>query len=61
MRKSALEEGRRWVEQAKEDLKWAKELARLGGYHLFPDSIPARIYTENIAKERGCSVCGRGS
>ena len=34
MRKGALEEGRRWVEQAKEDLKWAKELARLGGYHL---------------------------
>jgi len=117
MRKSALEEGRRWVEQAKEDLKWAKELARLGGYHLacflaqqvaekalkgylygqgeevvlghsverlceaassydprfaekrriwatldayyvptrcpnaVPDSIPARIYTESIAKE----------
>jgi len=117
MRKSALEEGRRWLEQAKEDLKWAKELARLGGYHLacflaqqvaekalkgylygqgeevvlghsverlceaassydprftekwriwatldayyvptrypnaVPDSIPARIYTESIAKE----------
>ena len=34
MRKSPLEEGRRWVDQAKEDLKWAKELARLGGYHL---------------------------
>jgi len=117
MRKSALEEGRRWVEQAKEDLKWAKELARLEGYHLacflaqqvaekalkgylygqeeevvlghsverlceaassyapcfaekrriwatldayyvptrypsaVPDSIPARIYTESIAKE----------
>jgi HEPN domain-containing protein len=116
MRKGALEEGRRWVEQAKEDLKWAKELARLGGYHLacflaqqvaekalkgylygqgeeivlghsverlceiassydprfsekrntwatldaylptrypnaVPDSIPARIYTESVAKE----------
>jgi len=117
MRKGALEEGRRWVEQAKEDLKWAKELARLGGYHVacflaqqvaekalkgylygqgeeivlghsverlcelassydprfsekrntwatldayyvptrypnaVPDSIPARIYTESVAKE----------
>jgi HEPN domain-containing protein len=117
MRKGALEEGRRWVEQAKEDLKWAKELVRLGGYHLacflaqqvaekalkgylygqgeeivlghsverlcelassydprfsekrktwatldayyvptrypnaVPDSIPARIYTESVAKE----------
>lgn len=34
MRRSPIEEGRRWLRQAKEDLKWAKELARLGGYHI---------------------------
>jgi HEPN domain-containing protein len=27
-------EGRRWLEQAKEDLKWAKDLAERGGYHI---------------------------
>jgi len=34
MRRSPLEEGRRWLDQAKEDLHWARELARLGGYHI---------------------------
>lgn len=34
MRRSPLEEGRRWLNQAKEDLHWARELARLGGYHI---------------------------
>ena len=34
MRRSPLEEGRRWLDQAKEDLHWARELARLGGYHV---------------------------
>ncbi len=34
MRRNPLEEGRRWLEQAQEDLKWAGELARLGGYHI---------------------------
>lgn len=34
MRKSPLEEGLRWLEQADEDLKWAKLLAREGGYHI---------------------------
>lgn len=28
------EEGKRWLEQAIEDLKWAKELAERGGYHI---------------------------
>ena len=32
MRNSALEEGRRWLEQAQEDLRWAKHLAERGGY-----------------------------
>jgi HEPN domain-containing protein len=34
MRRSPLEEGLRWLEQASEDLKWAKLLAREGGYHI---------------------------
>lgn len=34
MRRSPIEEGKRWLEQAVEDLKWAKELTRLGGYHI---------------------------
>lgn len=34
MRKSPLEEGLRWLEQAYEDLKWTKLLAREGGYHI---------------------------
>lgn len=34
MRREAIEEGRRWLEQALEDLKWAKDLAERGGYHI---------------------------
>jgi HEPN domain-containing protein len=34
MRRSPLEEGRRWLEQAQEDLRWVKDLAERGGYHL---------------------------
>ncbi len=34
MRKGPLEEGHRWLEQAAEDLRWARELVRLGGYHI---------------------------
>jgi len=34
MRKSGMEEGKRWLEQAKEDLKWARMLAEKGGYHI---------------------------
>ncbi len=34
MRREAIEEGRRWLEQASEDLKWAKDLAERGGYHI---------------------------
>jgi HEPN domain-containing protein len=34
MRKSGIEEGNRWLEQAKEDLKWARMLAEKGGYHI---------------------------
>lgn len=34
MRKSPLDEGWRWLEQAEEDLRWAKDLAERGGYHI---------------------------
>ena len=34
MRNDALKEGRRWLEQASEDLHWAKDLAERGGYHI---------------------------
>lgn len=34
MRKTPIEEVRRWLDQAREDLKWARRLAEEGGYHL---------------------------
>jgi HEPN domain-containing protein len=34
MRKEPIEEGKRWLEQAAEDLKWASDLAKRGGYHI---------------------------
>lgn len=34
MRRSPLEEGRRWLDQAEEDLRWAGDLAGRGGYHI---------------------------
>jgi len=34
MRREPLEEGRRWLEQAREDLRWARHLTREGGYYL---------------------------
>ncbi len=34
MRRTAREEGRRWLEQATEDLRWVEDLAERGGYHI---------------------------
>jgi HEPN domain-containing protein len=34
MRKENLAEGLRWLNQAREDLKWADHLAKQGGYYL---------------------------
>jgi HEPN domain-containing protein len=34
MRRKPIEEGKRWLEQAEEDLKWSSELAKRGGYHI---------------------------
>ncbi len=34
MRREAAQEGKRWLDQAIEDLKWAKDLAERGGWHI---------------------------
>src|SRR5438094_110149 len=34
MRRQPVEEGLRWLEQAEEDLHWAKDLAERGGFHI---------------------------
>lgn len=34
MRRSPLEEGQRWLDQAIQDLKWARHLADEGGWHI---------------------------
>jgi HEPN domain-containing protein len=34
MRRTPLEEGKRWLDQAREDLKWARRLAEEGAYYL---------------------------
>ncbi|HEX15812.1 MAG TPA: HEPN domain-containing protein [Deltaproteobacteria bacterium] len=34
MRRSPVEEGKRWLRQATEDLRWADDLAQRGGYHI---------------------------
>jgi HEPN domain-containing protein len=34
MRRSPQEEGKRWLDQAAEDLRWAVKLAEEGGWHL---------------------------
>lgn len=34
MRPEPLEEGRRWLDQARDDLRWAEHLAREGAYNI---------------------------
>lgn len=34
MRENPLNEGKRWLSQATEDLKWARRLAEEGGWHI---------------------------
>lgn len=34
MRREPLDEGLRWLQQAEEDLRWARHLASEGGYHI---------------------------
>ena len=48
MRRNPLAEGRRWLEQAQEDLHWAQHLARQGAYHLA--CFLAQQVTEKVLK-----------
>ncbi len=34
MRRSACEEAKRWLDQARDDMKWARSLSEEGGYHI---------------------------
>ena len=51
MRKSPVEEGKRWLEQAEEDYKWAADLAERGGYHISCFLAQPRVYTSRAAVE----------
>lgn len=73
MRKSPLEEGRRWLEQAESDLRWAKLLAGAGGYdvacflsqQVAEKAIKAFLYAQgeelvfSHAVERLCDAASR--
>lgn len=64
MRRNALEEGSRWLEQAKEDLKWTKDLAERGGYHIAcflaqqvaEKALKAFLYSQGLEIVLGHSV-----
>lgn len=66
-----VKEGRRWLEQAIEDLKWAKDLAERGGYHIAcflaqqvgEKALKAFLYYKGIvighSIERLCHSCSK--
>lgn len=64
MRKPPIEEGRRWLEQAAEDLRWAAHLAEAGGYHIAcflaqqvaEKALKAFLYAQGEAVVLGHSV-----
>ena len=64
MREDSLEEGRRWLEQALEDLRWAEDLAQRGGYYLAcflaqqvaEKALKAFLYTRGLEIVLGHSV-----
>ena len=64
MRNAPLEEGRRWLEQADEDLRWAEDLARRGGYHIAcflaqqvgEKALKGYLYSRGLEEVRGHSV-----
>ena len=64
MRRSPLEEGRRWLEQAEEDLRWADHLTQHGGYHIAcflaqqvgEKALKAYLYARGLEEVRGHSV-----
>ena len=69
MRRSPLEEGRRWLAQAEEDLKWVRDLANRGGYHLAcflaqqtgEKAMKAFLYAqgEEVVLGHSANVCAR--
>jgi HEPN domain-containing protein len=68
-----IDKGRRWLEQALEDLKWARDLAERGGYHIAcflaqqvgEKALKAFLYAkgEEIVLgnsiERQCNLCSK--
>jgi len=64
MREDSLEEGRRWLQQALEDLHWAEDLAQRGGYYLAcflaqqvaEKALKAFLYTRGLEIVLGHSV-----
>lgn len=64
MRRDAIEEGRRWLEQARHDLRWAEHLAREGGYYIAcflaqqvaEKALKAFLYAQGLETVIGHSV-----
>lgn len=64
MRKTGREEAKRWLDQAREDLKWGRSLAEQGGYHIAcflaqqiaEKAIKAFLYAQGESPVLGHSV-----
>lgn len=64
MRRSGREEAKRWLDQAREDMKWARSLAEDGGYHIAcflaqqiaEKAIKAYLYAQGESPVLGHSV-----
>jgi len=64
MRRSGLEEAQRWLDQARDDLRWASLLNEAGGYHLVcflsqqvaEKAIKAFLYAQGESPVLGHSV-----
>lgn len=64
MRRDPLDEGRRWLEQARHDLHWAQDLAERGGYHIAcflaqqvaEKALKAFLYSRGLETVLGHSV-----
>ena len=64
MRRDALDEARRWFEQATEDLKWATLLTKEGGFHIAcflaqqvaEKAVKAFLYSQGESPVLGHSV-----
>jgi HEPN domain-containing protein len=64
MRREPIEEARRWLEQARHDLRWAHDLAERGGYHIAcflaqqvaAKALKAYLYATGVEMVLGHSV-----